>query len=137
MDSLPGDDSNGQHAAEPWRQDGRYIRDATGAIIVRGRSDADARRIVAAINGTRGIPTEALESWSAEDVSNPATRPDLEIDLTDETPSPHAVRPPSSDERFPLSPPDFPVQAIALGSGRTLPFDRRIMERRRGERRRG
>jgi hypothetical protein len=132
----PGDERSGHHAAEPWRQEGRYIRDATGAIIVRGRSEADARRIVAAINGTRGIPTEALERWSAEDVSNPATRPDLEVDLEDETPSPFAVRPPVSDDRFRLTPPEFPVESLGLDVPKPLPFDRRIMERRRGERRR-
>ena len=135
MDSLPGDDEGGQHASEPWRQEGRYIRDATGAIIVRGRTEADARRIVAAINGTRGIPTEALESWSAQDVSDPHTRPDLEIDLEDETPSPHAVRPPGED-RFTLSPPDFPLQSFGVVPPKPLPFDRRMMERRRGDRRR-
>ena len=135
MDSLPGDDERGRHASEPWRQEGRYIRDATGAIIVRGRTEADARRIVAAINGTRGIPTEALESWSAQDVSDPHTRPDLEIDLEDETPSPHAVRPPG-EEGFPLSPPEFPLQSFGVEPPRPLPFDRRVMQRRRGERRR-
>ena len=136
MDPVPGGDKESQHASEPWRQDGRYIRDATGAIVVRGRSEADARRIVAAINGTRGIPTEALEGWSAQDVSDPHTRPDLEIDLEDETPSPHAVRPPEGEERFSLSPPDFPLQAVGFDGKQPLPFDRRVMERRRGERRR-
>ena len=62
-DPFPEDDLEGFHSPEPWKQDGRYVRDASGAIVVRGRSFADARRIVAAINATREIPTDALEHW--------------------------------------------------------------------------
>jgi len=130
MDSFPPEEESTEHSPEPWRQEGRYIRDATGAIVVRGRSVADARRIVAAINGTRGIPTEALESWSVQDVSDPLTRPAFEIDLESEPEaSPHAVRPPDRrlaerrrDERRAMS--------------RETPLlDRRVFERRRGDRR--
>jgi hypothetical protein len=132
MDSFPGDDERGDHAAEPWRAEGRYIRDAFGGIVVRGRSAADARRIVAAINGVRGIPTEVLESWKVEDVSNPATRPDFELELGDDARSPHEVRPPGMAAReelsFPLSPPAFPIE-------KPYPYDRRVGQRRMAERR--
>lgn len=131
-DSFPGDEENRDHALEPWSRDGRYIRDALGGIVVRGRTAADARRIAAAINGVRGIPTEVLESWKVEDVSNPATRPDLEVELADAVPSPHEVRPPAvpsgEDLAFPLTPPAFPIE-------KAYPYDRRVAQRRVAERR--
>jgi hypothetical protein len=133
-DLFEGQDRR-EHSPEPWRQEGRYLRDATGAIVVRGRSSADARRIAAAINGVRGIPTEVLESWKVEDVSDPATRPDfeVEIELGEEVASPHEVRPPSADLAieelsFPLSPPGFPIE-------KAFPYDRRVAQRRQAERR--
>src|SRR5215470_4694155 len=70
-DPFPDDEIETYHSPEPWTQDGRYIRDSRGAIVVRGRTLADARRIVAAINATRDMPTEALENWLAQDVSDP------------------------------------------------------------------
>lgn len=105
------DEESPVHAPEPWSQDGRYVRDAAGVIVVRGRSGADARRIVAAVNGTQGIPTEALEGWKAADVSDPGTRPDLEIVFADEV------------ETTPSLPPE------------DFPFDRRVMQRRLSRRR--
>jgi len=133
MDSYPGDDEKLGHSPEPWRREGRYIRDAHGEIVVRGRTAADARRIVAAINGVRGIPTEALESWRVEDVSNPLTRPDFEVELGEEAPSPHAVRPPGQGQpgeelSFRLTPPAFPIE-------KAYPYDRRVGQRRSAERR--
>ena len=68
---FPADEIETYHSPEPWTQDGRYIRDAKDAIVVRGRTLADARRIVAAINATRDIPTDALEHWLVQDVSDP------------------------------------------------------------------
>ena len=92
---FPADEIETYHSPEPWTQDGRYIRDAKEAIVVRGRTLADARRIVAAINATRDIPTDALEHWLVQDVSNPVGRPDLEIAINDEVEnSPFVVRPP-------------------------------------------
>jgi hypothetical protein len=130
-DLFEGQDRR-DHSPEPWRQEGRYLRDATGAIVVRGRSSEDARRIAAAINGVRGIPTEVLESWKVEDVSDPATRPDFEVELGDEMASPHEVRPPSADAEaalaFPLTPPAFPIE-------KAFPYDRRVAQRRQAERR--
>src|SRR6185369_5579827 len=51
------------HQPEPWMQDGRYILDASGWTLASARFPADARRIIAAVNAVRGIPTDALESW--------------------------------------------------------------------------
>jgi hypothetical protein len=139
------------HSPEPWTQDGRYIRDASGAIVVRGRTMADARRIVAAINATRDMPTEALESWLIQDVSDPNTRPDLEVALgEDPLRSPYAVRPPPpvfTPAGAPLAPATPPVArpvappvarptfaargyyGAAVGSERRA-IDRRAVERR-------
>ena len=62
-DPFPEEELDSYHSPEPWTAEGRYIRDASGAIVVRGRSYADARRIAAAINATRDIPTDALERF--------------------------------------------------------------------------
>jgi hypothetical protein len=135
MDPLSDRSDDNAHSPEPWSQDGRYIRDASGAIVVRGKTFSDARRIVAAVNATRDIPTEALERWLVQDVSNPNTRPDLEVELseTDLNASPYAVTPPERrrgerrvrERRQPFPAVDPPQ----------LVFDRRVMERRLGERR--
>jgi hypothetical protein len=161
LDPFPEDEIETYHSPEPWRQDGRYIRDAAGAIVVRGRTVADARRIVAAINATRDIPTDALENWLVQDVSNPRTRPDLEVLVASEpAPSPFAVPPPEGaavpvDALVSAEPasPAWPCTltsperrrgerrraerraASSVGSG-DLPFERRVMERRLGDRRR-
>lgn len=135
-DPFPEDELDSYHSPEPWTAEGRYIRDASGAIVVRGRSYADARRIVAAINATRDIPTDALERWLVQDVSDPRTRPDLEVDLdsTDPGPSPYLVTPYDrrrTDRRQ--------SERRAPDSGRPpegLLFDRRVMERRIASRRR-
>ena len=127
MEANPTNFPAAAHSREPWTQHGNYIRDAAGEIVVRAKSEADARRIVAAINGVRGIPTEALETWMVKDVSDPDHRPDdLEVTFYDEgEPSPHAVPQPGEPTLSATAPIPDP-----------LPFDRRIMERRQGERRR-
>ena len=135
-DPFPEEELDSYHSPEPWTAEGRYIRDATGAIVVRGRSYADARRIAAAINATRDIPTDALERWLVQDVSDPRTRPELEVDLdsTDPGPSPYLVTPydrrrtdrRQSERRAPFS--------GTMPEG--LLFDRRVMDRRLGSRRR-
>ncbi len=159
-DPFPADEIETYHSPEPWTQDGRYIRDAKAAIVVRGRTLADARRIVAAINATRDIPTDALEHWLVQDVSNPVGRPDLEIAVSDEVESsPFAVHPPAAIvasiqavaarpefESWPytLTSPERRrgdrrrVERRSPGSSpgpNDLIFDRRVMERRFGERR--
>jgi hypothetical protein len=133
-DPFPEEDIEAFHSPEPWAQDGRYVRDASGAIVVRGRSFADARRIVAAVNGTRDIPTEALESWHVQDVSDPSSRPELEVlEELDPIPSRYAVKPPErrsgerrkAERRTEAAPFDAPE----------LLFDRRVMDRRIADRR--
>ena len=134
-DPFPEEELDAYHSPEPWKQEGRYIRDAAGAIVVRGRSYADARRIVASINATREIPTEALESWLAQDVSDPRTRPNLEVSVASDgpAPSPYLVVPGErrradrrQRERRVGEKPD---------TAQALIFDRRVMGRRLGERR--
>ena len=147
VDPFVEDEIDNYHSPEPWTQDGRYIRDASGAIVVRGRTLADARRIVAAINATRDMPTEALEGWLIQDVSDPHTRPDLEIALgEDPQPSAYAVRPPEPAPASILAPvvapvaapPPAPVAAptAAAFEGTTaLGFERRQVDRRASQRR--
>lgn len=135
-DPFPEEELDSFHSPEPWTAEGRYIRDASGAIVVRGRSYADARRIAAAINATRDIPTDALERWLVQDVSDPRTRPDLEVDLdaTDPGPSPYLVTP--YDRRRT----DRRQAERRAPSNGTMPegllFDRRVMDRRLASRRR-
>jgi hypothetical protein len=127
LEPHPEDDAEGEHSPEPWTRHGSYIRDAMGRIVVRGRSGADARRIAAAINATREIPTDALENWFGQDVSDAGTRPDLEIDLEDDTPSPLEVRPPA---------PGAPSAAGRVADAAdSFLFDRRVFDRRVSERR--
>ena len=136
----PGEEETLIHAPEPWRQDGRYVRDALDTIVVRGRSPADARRIVAAVNATRGMPTEALEGWSVEDVSDPATRPELEIELPEIVRAETGLAPPRADGA--LEDADLPSDPVSPLFERRV-FQRRVingevlLERRRSERRRG
>jgi hypothetical protein len=135
-DPFPEEEPDSFHSPEPWTAEGRYIRDATGAIVVRGRSYADARRIAAAINATRDIPTDALERWLVQDVSDPRTRPDLEVDLdsTDPGPAPYLVTPYDrrhTDRR------QGERRAPSTGTmAEGLLFDRRVMDRRLANRRR-
>ena len=78
-----------EHQPEPWRQEGRYVLDASGWTLASTRFPADARRIVAAINAVQGIPTEDLESWFVNVMGEPqqvlmavgdrADSPELEI----------------------------------------------------------
>ena len=134
-DPFPEEELDSYHSPEPWKQDGRYIRDAAGAIVVRGRSYADARRIVAAMNATRTIPTEALESWLVEDVSDPRTRPNLEVTVADEGPaSPYLVVP--GERRRAERRQNERRRGGTADSVQGLVFDRRVMQRRLGDRRR-
>lgn len=66
-----------EHQPEPWMQNGRYILDASGWTLASSRFPADARRIVAAINAVRGIPTDALESWFVNVIGEPAAAGDV------------------------------------------------------------
>ena len=60
-----------EHQPEPWTQNGRYILDASGWTLASARFPADARRIVAAVNSVQGIPTDALESWVVNVIGEP------------------------------------------------------------------
>jgi hypothetical protein len=133
-DPFPEDEIETYHSPEPWTQDGRYIRDALGAIVVRGRTQADARRITAAINATRDIPTDALEHWLIQDVSDPVGRPDLEVALGEPEPSPFAVAPPDGAP-VPVQTADEPAPADAPWPYALTHPERRRTDRRRGERR--
>ena len=133
-DPFPEEELDAYHSPEPWKQDGRYIRDAAGAIVVRGRSYADARRIVAAINATRTIPTDALEHWLVEDVSDPGTRPNLEVTIADESSASPYLVVPGERRRGARRQRERRVGGPAE-SAQALVFDRRVMQRRLGQRR--
>jgi hypothetical protein len=144
MDPFGTDELDAYHSPEPWRRDGRYIRDASGEIVVRGRTLADARRIVAAINATRDMPTEALEGWLVQDVSDPHTRPDLEVYLhEDPQPSRYAVRPPEpAPVVVPAPPAAAPPMAARVEAAlkefdgtAAVGFERRQADRRAAARR--
>src|SRR5438552_5641519 len=62
------------HQPEPWTQEGRYILDAGQWTLASTKFPADARRIVAAVNAVRGIPTDALESWVINVIGDPGGR---------------------------------------------------------------
>lgn len=106
------DEETEAHAPEPWVQKGRYVRDADGSIVVRGRSPADARRIVAAVNAVQGIRTEALERWTVQVISDPAADSVFEVDF--------------EEAREPAP----PIEA------QPVVFERRVAERRQRDRRR-
>jgi hypothetical protein len=106
--------SKEQHQPEPWRNEGRAIVNAAGWTLAKTIFEADARRIVAAVNDVLGIPTAALEAGFIREILVP--RP--------ETTSEFSIRvhplPPT-----PIDPAEFFIH------------DRRLGERRRGDRRRG
>ena len=63
---APPDTAATDHAPEPWATLGRYARDASGRIVVRGKLAGDIRRIVACVNALAGVPTELVERWSIQ-----------------------------------------------------------------------
>ena len=63
---APAETAPSDHAPEPWATLGRYARDATGRIVVRGKVAGDIRRIVACVNALAGVPTELVERWSIQ-----------------------------------------------------------------------
>lgn len=96
---------------QPWAQLGRFVRDAKGRIVVRGKAPEDIRRIVACVNALSGVPTETIENWTIQVEGGAGTGPD-----------------PALNEI-----PEGAIEAIQeiVGSA-----ERRMGERRRGERRR-
>jgi hypothetical protein len=101
-----------QHQPEPWDFDGRSIVNASGWILGKTIFEADARRIVAAINDVLAIPTAALEAGFIREILVP--------------------RPEDSGEvRIRI----HPVPALA-DPAEFFIHDRRSGERRQGDRRR-
>lgn len=94
-----------EHQPEPWTQDGRYILDASGWTLASARFPGDARRIIAAVNSVQGIPTDALESWVVNVIGEPVGGADV-------------------DRR-----------AVGRGLPEPVPNERRLGERRHGDRR--
>ncbi len=134
MEPSPWEEESQEHSPEPWTQYGRYIRDANGVIVVRGRNPADARRIVAAVNATQGMPTEALLSWTVQVVSDPKVS--LEAVLEKEAQEKDSGAPPEpAREPEPLPAGEASALPAADATGQPYVFDRRVYERRRADRR--
>lgn len=102
-----------QHQPEPWKNEGRSIVNASGWVLAKTIFEADARRIVAAVNDVLSIPTAALESGFIREILVP--RPDSTSEMT--------IR----FHPLPLTPVD-PAEFFI--------HDRRLADRRRGDRRR-
>jgi hypothetical protein len=105
-----------QHQPEPWSYEGRAILNSAGWTLAKTIFEADARRIVAAVNDVLGIPTAALEAGFIREILVP--RPD----------STSAV----SIRVHPL-----PGEVISFDPAEFFIHDRRVGERRQGERRQG
>lgn len=99
------------NAPEPWGQLGRYVRDANGRIVIRSKSPVDARRVVACVNALMGVPAETIESWNIQVAGGAGVGPDPDLSAI----------------------PEGAVEAIQEFIGDE---DRRLGERRKGERRR-
>src|SRR5215469_13353461 len=108
-----------QHQPEPWDYDGRAILNAAGWTLAKTIFEADARRIVAAVNDVFGIPTAALEAGFIREILVP--RPEATSDFTIRI---HPL------PQGPIDPAEFFIHDRRVG-------ERRQGERRRGERRRG
>ncbi|HEY3204355.1 MAG TPA: hypothetical protein VGL03_11910 [Thermoanaerobaculia bacterium] len=102
-----------QHQPEPWQYDGRSILNSNGWTLAKTIFEADARRIVAAVNDVLGIPTAALEAGFIREILVP--RPESTGNVTIRI---HPV------PQAPVDPAEFFIH------------DRRVSERRRRERRR-
>lgn len=102
-----------QHQPEPWAVDGRAVLNASGWVLAKTIFEADARRIVAAVNDVLAIPTAALEGGFIREILVPRSESPGEVRIRI-----HPL-PQSAD------PAEFFIH------------DRRAGERRTGERRRG
>ena len=105
-----------QHQPESWSYEGRAILNSAGWTLAKTIFEADARRIVAAVNDCLGIPTAALEAGFIREILVP--RPE----------STSAV----SIQIHPL-----PIETATLDPAEFFIHDRRVGERRHGERRLG
>ena len=106
--------SKEQHQPEPWRFEGRAIVNAAGWTLAKTIFEADARRIVAAVNDVLGIPTAALESGFIREILVP--RPESTSEFSIRV---HPLPP------MPVDPAEFFIH------------DRRLGERRKSDRRQG
>jgi hypothetical protein len=104
-----------QHQPEPWTSEGRAILNSAGWTLAKTIFEADARRIVAAVNDVLGIPTAALEAGFIREILVP--RPEESSSL--------------SIRFHPL-----PRPTVA-DAAEFFIHDRRMAERRRGDRRQG
>ena len=110
-----------QHQPEPWTYEGRAILNSAGWTLAKTIFEADARRIVAAVNDVLGIPTAALEAGFIREILVP--RPD--------STSAVSIRVhPLPQEAAMLDPAEFFIHDRRVG-------ERRLGERRQSERRRG
>lgn len=100
-----------EHAPEPWAQLGRFVRDSNGRIVVRGKSPVDARRVVACVNALTGVPTETIEHWCIQVSGGAGIGPDPALS-------------------------EIPAGAVEAIQELIGSEDRRLGERRKGERRR-
>ncbi len=107
-----------QHQPEPWDVDGRAIINASGWILGKTIFEADARRIVAAVNDVLAIPTAALEAGFIREILVPRPESPGEIRIRI-----HPV-PPLAD------PAEYFIHDRRIGERRA--GDRRQVERRRG-----
>jgi len=108
------------HQPEPWTYEGHFILSASRWRLAKTILEADARRIVAAVNDVQGIPTVALEAGFIRDLLELKIWPRLRLNAGD------GHEPLRADaERF-LT----PGQAISA-PGEVFPYDRRLMDRRR------
>jgi hypothetical protein len=108
-----------QHQPEPWKYEGRSIVNSSGWVLAKTIFEADARRIVAAVNDVLSIPTAALESGFIREILVP--RPDSTSEMTIRF---HQL------PHNPVDPAEFFIHDRRMG-------DRRRGDRRRNERRRG
>jgi hypothetical protein len=108
-----------QHQPEPWASEGRAILNASGWTLAKTIFEADARRIVAAVNDVLGIPTAALEAGFIREILVP--RPDATGEISIRI---HPL------PQGPMDPAEFFIHDRRAGERRR--GDRRRMERRRG-----
>ena len=108
-----------QHQPEPWASEGRAILNASGWTLAKTIFDADARRIVAAVNDVLGIPTAALEAGFIREILVP--RHDSSGEVT--------IRIHPLPDR-PVDPAEFFIHDRRAG-------ERRMGDRRKGDRRQG
>jgi hypothetical protein len=69
-----------------FTQKGELVFDPMGSLIATALSAENARRLVAALNGVEGVPTDALEGWTVGVVCDPINDLALELELVLEPP---------------------------------------------------